>query len=305
MTKFDKSCNIGGMIIDAINNLSSPWNIIAWVGCAILVPLFAWLLIRLNRRVFLHLGRRHKGVNFVFLQHLSSIVIVAAIVVLVISSFSGVQSIWQTLLGGTAILSAVLAFVAQDIIKDILAGIMLSFHRPFTVGDRIMLEDGSAGIVEEMTMRHIVICPIDTVRQIIPNSKVNASKIINYSYQRNNRSAEFNFSIGYDSDMELAKEVIAKAIEDSEYSIPGIIDKEGNHKYANVYFMKFADSALVIHATVYYENTTPSAVLVDDINMRVRNALVANNIEIPYNYVNVVSITPKKEKIIQMIRSKL
>ena len=230
-----------------------------------------------------------------FLQNLASIIIFIGIIILAISSISGIQSVWQTLLGGTAVLSAVLAFIAQDVIKDVLAGIMLSFHHPFVVGDRIALEDGFTGIVEEMTMRHVVICPIDTVRHIVPNSKINTSKIINYSYQRNDRSAEFNFSIGYNSDMVLARNVIKKAIENSKYSIPSIEDKDGKQRYADVYFMNFADSALILHATVYYDNTTASAVLIDDINFRVREALIANNIEIPYNYVNVVSVNPDKK----------
>lgn len=283
------------MIADSINSLNSPWNVIAWVGCVIGVLLVAWLLMKLSNMFFSRLGKKHKGMHVTFLQHLTSIVIVVGIVILAVSAFSGVQSIWQTLLGGTAIVSAVIAFVAQDVIKDILAGIMLSFYRPFVVGDRISLEDGSTGIVEEMTMRHVVICPIDTVRVIIPNSKINAAKVVNYSYHRDNRSAEFNFSIGYDSDMELARNVIKKAIESSKYSIPGLEDKNGKQKYADVYFMKFADSALILHATVYYENSTPSAVLINDINIRVREALIENNIEIPYNYVSVVSVEPEKK----------
>lgn len=283
------------MITDIINNLESPWNIIAWVGFAISVLFIAWILIKLNNLVFKRLVKKHKGTNLLFLQHLTSIIIFMGIIILVISSFAGFQSLWQTLLGGTAILSAVIAFIAQDIIKDILAGIMLSFHHPFEVGDRISLEDGSTGIVEEMTMRHVVLCPIDTVRYVIPNSKINASKVINYSYHRDNRSAEFNFSIGYTSDMTLARKVIKKAIESSKYSIPGFIDKDGNPKYADVYFMKFADSALILHATVYYDNSTPSAVLIDDINFKVREELLANKIEIPYNYVNVVSVEQEKK----------
>ena len=283
------------MITDTINNLESPWNIIAWIGFGFAVLFVAWFLMKLNKLIFRRLGKKHKGANFLFLQHLTSIIIFVGIIVVTISSFSGIESVWQTLLGGTAILSAVIAFIAQDIIKDILAGIMLSIHHPFVVGDRISLEDGSTGIVEEMTMRHVVICPIDTIKHVIPNSKINASKVINYSYQRENRSAEFNFSIGYNSDMTLARNIIKKAIESSKYSIPGLLDKDGKPKYADVYFMKFADSALILHATVYYDNSTPSAVLIDDINFRVREALIANNIEIPYNYVNVVSVDSEKK----------
>lgn len=283
-------------MIDAINNLQKPWNILAWAGCAVFVIVLALVLTKLNKIVFKQVQKRHQGLHLLFFQHLVSIIIVVGLLVLTVSSFSGFQSVWQTMLGGTAIISAVIAFAAQDVIKDILAGMMLSVHRPFEVGHRIVLEDGTAGIVEEMTLRHVVLRGVDTTRYVIPNSQINAKRITNLSYQRDNRSAEFNFSIGYNSDMTLAKRVIKEAIEASEYSIPGFIDKDGQAKYADVYFMRFADSALILHATVYFENCVPSERLIDDVNVRVREALMANGIEIPYNYVNVVDATPKAEE---------
>ena len=50
----------------------------------------------------------------------------------------------------------------------------------------------------------------------------------------------------------------------------------------------FAESALIMRVTVYYQPTNRTEKVIDDINVRVREALIANNIEIPYNYVNVV-----------------
>lgn len=71
-------------------------------------------------------------------------------------------------------------------------------------------------------------------------------------------------------------------------------DKDGNAVYGNVYFMEFADSALIVQVTVYYLPSSPTEVVIDDINMRVRNALNAKGIEIPYNYLNVVETKATK-----------
>ena len=46
--------------------------------------------------------------------------------ILALSGFGGLGSVWKTFLGGTAIISAVLAFAAQDVIKDVLGGLMIS-----------------------------------------------------------------------------------------------------------------------------------------------------------------------------------
>jgi len=265
---------------------------------AVFVIVLAWALTRLNKIIFKHLRKNNigTGLYLLFFQHLISVIMVVGFIILVFSSLSGVTSVWQTMLGGTAIISAVIAFAAQDVIKDVLAGMMISLHRPFQIGDRIVLEDGLAGIVEEMTMRHVILRGIDTTRYVVPNSKINSMRITNMTYGRGNRSAEFRFSIGYDSDMTLAKSVIKQAIESSKYSIPSLKDEDGNDKYTDVYFERFADSALILKVTVYYENSTPSERLIDDINVRVREALIANNIEIPYNYVNVVTQNQSSEE---------
>ena len=42
--------------------------------------------------------------------------------------------------------------------------------------------------------------------------------------------------------------------------------------------------------TVYYEPTSPTEVVKDDINSRVKRALETNGIEIPYNYLNIINV---------------
>ena len=282
-------------MFDAINNLSSPWNILAWIGFAIFLFILLLILLKLNKVILTRLQKKHSSINFLTFQHVNAVIIVILFIIVTISSFTGFQSAWQTLLGGTAIISAVIAFAAQDILRDILAGIMISIHKPFKVGDRIALEGGVSGIVEEMNIRHVVLQTIDTTRQIIPNSKINSSRIVNLSYNRKELSAEFEFSISYDSDMKLAKSVIEKAIKESKYTIPGNYNDKGKADYAEVHFVRFDASALIIHAIVYFDRSTSQAKVIDDINFRVREALIANNIEIPYNYVNVITNPNEKD----------
>ena len=264
-------------------------SILIWLGLVILTILGAWGISRLNKFVFAKISKHNDGLHLSFLRHISGIILVSAFLILVVSSLSGVRSVWETMLGGTAIVSAVLAFVAQDVIKDILAGLMISMHRPFEVGDRIETEDGTCGIVMDMTLRHVVLIGVDTVRYIIPNSKINAMKLSNFSIDSGERSVQFRFSVGYESDMDLVKKVIEKAVSESPYSIPALLDNSGNPRYGEAYFMSFADSALIVQITVYYQKLYKAEVIIDDINVRVREALRANGIEIPYNYINVVT----------------
>ena len=164
---------------------------------------------------------------------------------------------------------------------------MISLNKPFEVGNRIELEDGTVGVVEDMTPRHVVLVGTDTLRHVVPNRMMSTIRIINYSYHRGDRALTFCFPVGYDSDMALVKQLIAKEIKDSPFTKPKTQEEDGTETYAPVRFMEFADSALIMCVTVYYDSSNPTENVKDDINTRVREALIANNIEIPYPHITV------------------
>ena len=268
-----------------INDWKSAVNlgIIIVVAIAVMV-----LLIYINRKCFQKLKKKHRNLHLQLLEKLINILIVIIVGLLAFSALGGTRNVWQTLLGGTAVLSAVAAFAAQDVIRDMLAGLMISIYKPFDIGDRIELEDGTTGIVKNMTMRHVVINTIDTIKEVIPNSKLNVMQIKNYSFKADCRSVNFVFPVGYGSDPEQVKQVIAEAVNASEYSVPYRTDKAGEKVYSEVYFVGFSESALEMSVTVYYHDTVPTEAVKDDINTRVKKALSENGIEIPYNYLNII-----------------
>ena len=252
------------------------------------ILLLTWIAGKVVRLIFKRIYRVRKGLYLRFFERVSTAVILIGGILLAFSVFGGFQSIWKTMLGGTAFISAVLIFAAQDSIKDILAGLMISIYKPFEIGNRVEMENGTTGIVKDITMRHVVFQLLDSQVVIIPNSRLNVMSLRNYSYHASLRSALFRFHIAYGSDVEKAMEVIRRVIMESEYSVPG---KQTDHgaDYAPIYFMAFEESSLRLETTVYYEDTSPSEVVISDINLRVNHALKENGIEIPYSYINVIS----------------
>ncbi len=47
--------------------------------------------------------------------------------------------------------------IMPEAVKEMFAGLQISIYKPFDVGSRIEFEDGTAGVVESMTLRHVVI----------------------------------------------------------------------------------------------------------------------------------------------------
>ena len=251
----------------------------------LLYILIAWGCIKISGKIFRRIERKQgRKIHWEFAESIVKLVIIVLFVVIPL----GGDQIGSSILGSAAVLAAVVGFAAQDVIKDVLSGLQISLHKPFDLGDRIELEDGTSGTVESITMRHVVLVIIDTVRLIVPNSKLNSATIRNYSYEDVPKSAEFSFPVHYNTDIEKAKQIIFDAVKESPVSIPGKKNKDGEKIYALVYFFQIADSALIMKVTVYYESQTTTEVLKDDINTRVFEALVQAGITIPYAYTNVV-----------------
>ena len=245
-----------------------------------------WKLLQIiNHKLFQTIEEKNgRSMLTEFLERIVSVLITFFFIVIPFNW----DDIGQSVFGSAAVLAAVIGFAAQDVIKDILAGIQISIYKPFDIGDRIEMEDGSAGIVEKITMRHVVIKRIDTIRIVIPNSKLNNLTVNNYSYDDVPRSVMLKFPIGYKSDIQKAKQVISDIVRNSPLTIPGTHMPDGKMGYAPVYFIELTDSALIMSVTIHFNHETPTERVKDEINTAVFEALAANGIEIPYNYMNVV-----------------
>lgn len=263
-------------------------HVLSFLINTVLAIVVAAILLGVSAKLFSRLHPKKTRLNTQFAEKMFRLLIIFLCIIWIMMSNDYTKSFGQSLFQSTAILAAIAGFAAQSVLSDLICGIILSSTKPFEVGDRIELENGIAGIVKDMTLRHVVIQGIDTQVYTIPNSKVNGQLVRNMSYKTRIRSAEFHFSVSYDTEPEFASAVIRRAIMDSPLSVPGKKGKEGQMEYAGVYFMSFKDSCLDLVTTAYYEPDITTEAFRNDINTRVKKALGANGIEIPYNYLNVM-----------------
>ena len=217
-----------------------------------------------------------------FTQNIIRAVIIIVAVIWVLVSSTATTDIGKVIFQGTAILGAVVGLAAQPVLGDFFSGIAITLNRPFEIGDWIELENGTVGVVADITPRHVVLRSLGTVDIIVPNSKINSLMIKDTSFKKL-RSTKMEFNVAYGTDVEKASEVIRNAITDSELTVPA-----KDNDYGPVYFEAFADSSLVLSTVVYYKQSTSGLEVKTDVNKRVNDAFAAAGIEIPFNYVNVV-----------------
>jgi small conductance mechanosensitive channel len=75
------------------------------------------------------------------------------------------------LLAGAGILGLAVSFGAQSLVKDFISGFFFLLENQFAIGDVIEV-GGKSGVVEEITLRIVVLRDVEGVRHIIPNSEI-------------------------------------------------------------------------------------------------------------------------------------
>lgn len=273
-----------GLIDEKYNELIIP--LILAVAALILVR----FLLRKNSKVKRRLSRK-------YLLELVQLLIILACVFEFFRIVDPSLRINNILLKGSALIVAIFGFAGQAAISDIICGLLITINKPFEIGDRISIEGGETGIVEDITLRHTVIRIYDDIRVIIPNSELNAKTVTNTSYHNTTRRGiHLRYAISYDTNINRAMDVIRDCVVESPYTLSiennGIIEDSGP-----VYFLEYTDSALMLDTTIWVTRTTNTYVAMTDVNTRVHKAFAENGIEIPYNYVNVVQYEGEKKAV--------
>ncbi len=271
-------------------NIKSLLDTTTTLGQVIELALYALVAMVVTTIVLLIYGKFAKkklkdknNLTIRFTQNIIRTAIILAAVIWVLVSATATTDIGKVLFQGTAIIGAVAGLAAQPVLGDFFSGIAITLNKPFEIGDWVELENGTVGVIADITPRHVVIRGLGTVDIIVPNSKINSLIIKDTSFKKL-RSAKMTFNVAYGSDVEKACEVIRNVITESELTVMAAKETE----YGPVYFESFADSSLVLATVIYFKQATSFLAVKDDINRRVNDAFEKEGIEIPFNYVNVV-----------------
>jgi small conductance mechanosensitive channel len=120
-----------------------------------------------------------------------------------VAGFGGVIAAFGVFAG--AIVLAI-GFAAQELLGNFVAGIFILKDRPFTIGDWIEWSDGE-GQVEDIDLRVTRVRTFDNERITVPNGDL-ANDAVKNPVAYDKLRQKFVFGIGYDDDIDHAKDVI-------------------------------------------------------------------------------------------------
>ncbi|MBN1120156.1 MAG: mechanosensitive ion channel [Anaerolineae bacterium] len=142
------------------------------------------------------------------------IILIGALVSLPIiyPNFTAAQVIETLGIGGVAI-----GFAFRDILQNFLAGILLFITQPFKIGDQIVVRDYE-GTVQDIQTRATLIKMYDGRLVVIPNSDLFTQSVtVNTAFPI--RRSQYDFGIGCNDDISLAKQLIIKTIEEVDFTL--------------------------------------------------------------------------------------
>lgn len=188
------------------------------VGIALLVLVGFVLAGRAIRPVVRWWLLRHRTKSFatVFARVTQGMMTVLGVLLAITVVFPSVQPV--DVLAGAGLLTVAAGFAFQDVLSNLLAGILLLFRQPFVGGDQIEVDD-VAGTVQEINIRETVIRTFDGRRVLLPNSKVYAAVI---AVQTGYDAIRTSFVVGlaYEADLGEARRTALDAVS----GVEGVLD---------------------------------------------------------------------------------
>lgn len=179
---------------------------------AVVVILVSWFI---ATRVGIFAGNRlkvrmHDRLLATFIARLIKSVLII-IGLLFMFKIIGLDGIAQSMLAGAGISAFVIGFALKDIGENFLAGILLAFKRPFSIGD-IIESNGVKGEVINLNLRDTEVKSESKIIYI-PNALLIKNTLINYNsagFLLQTFTVGLEFGSDYNRAIELVKEVLER-----------------------------------------------------------------------------------------------
>ena len=166
-----------------------------------------------------------------------------------------------------------IGFGLQNIVNNLISGIILAFEKPMNIGD--VIEVGNyTGTVKEIGIRSSKIATYDGAELIVPNGNFISQQLFNWTHSNNYRRIELIIGVAYGSDLAKVNTIITNVL-------------EGNKEVArfpafNVFTNEFANNSVNLRVLFWTADFDKTASLKSMVLDEIYEAFKENNITIPF-----------------------
>lgn len=182
------------------------------IGVSFVILMVGWLLISIILRVAKKTLDKSSldPVLYRFILKIFKIVLWIVLILMILERFGFKMNSLITVLAAAG---AAIALALKDSLANVAGGIMILINKPFSQNDFIDI-NGTTGLVKDIDLFVTHLQTYDNKLITIPNGLVNTSVLINYT-KADKRRVDCCFGIGYEDNIQQAKEILAGIAEKS------------------------------------------------------------------------------------------
>ena len=173
-------------------------------------------------------------------------------------------------------LSVGIGFGLQNIVNNLVSGLILLFERPIKRGDWISVGT-TEGYVRKISVRSTIIQTFDRSDVIVPNSELISNQVTNMMLQDVRGRVRLAVGVAYGSKTELVKELLLKVA----YDHPEVITN-GSAPFPVVRFQAFGESSLDFELFCHLRDVDKRIDVRSDMHFAIDREFRANGVEIPF-----------------------
>lgn len=186
------------------------------------------------------------------------------------------DKVLTSVLAGAGVVGLAIGLALQGTLHNTFSGFILSFVPNIQIGDWIV-SNGHEGQVTDINLRSVTIKEADNNLVAIPNSKIIDAPFKNFSGTQRSK-VSITCGVGYESDLQIVKDVTMKAIE--------TLFKQDTHKKEKIdfFYTAFGDSSINYEIRFWVAARGKKEMLEAQSNgiMAIKAAYNAHNINIPF-----------------------
>lgn len=268
-------------------------GIIGFLITLVVIVLSLGITLKITKKVIKNMTKKNRidETSARFSYRIISAIIYTLAIFGIIMQVNPLRQISVTLLASSGVAVLVLGFAAQEAFSNIIAGFFISFFRPFSVGELIILPGQNiSGRIEDINLRHTVVRTFENNRIIIPNSTINKSIIENRDITEKKMCSFLLMSISYDSNVDRAKEIMME----EALKHPNLIDIRTTEDIMNnvpqlsVTLVSLGNFSVDLRMGVWSADSASGWVMLSDLRDSIKKRFDQEGIEIPYPYQNVI-----------------
>lgn len=170
-------------------------------------------------------------------------------------------------------LSVGIGFGLQDVIKNLVAGIIILFERPFKVGDWVVL-GGVEGTIQQINIRSTELLSFDKMSVIIPNATLISSAVTNKTHGDSMSRQSVAVGVAYGSDVEKVKKILLECATEHKLVM--------KNPAPYVLFKDFGSSSLDFELRFYVKDIRSGWTVPSELRYLINKRFIEEGVEIPF-----------------------